>query len=87
MIKQKTRKELERRILELEAQGALTLKSSIKAIDKAGEPLFASACIVHITALGGREILPPFAIYDGLSKATIDCFKTDLQKTLNRVIG
>jgi hypothetical protein len=87
MIRQKTRKDLERRILELEAQSALTLKSSIKVIDKAGEPMFASACIVHITALGGREILPPFAVYDGLSKDTIDRLKTDLQRTLNRVIG
>jgi hypothetical protein len=87
MVKQKTRKELERRILELEAQTASTLKASIKAIDKVGEPLFASACIVHITALGGREVLPPFAVYDGLSTTTIESLKIDLQKTLDRITG
>ena len=82
-----TIQQLTRRLLEVDSQTVLNLNNAAKNIIKAGEPLFASACIVQITALGGREIIPAFCIYDGLSPDTIEAIKRDIVKTCNRVKG
>lgn len=73
--------DLQRQITELKAQMAHTLKNARRNMHKAGEPLHASAVIVTLTALGGREIMPPFAIRDGLSPETIHAFILDLDRT------
>lgn len=41
----------------------------------------ASAAILTITGLGGRVIVAPVAIRDGLSAATIAAIKADLQRS------
>lgn len=81
----KTYAQLEREVLELRAQSISRLKDADRLMLKAGDALMASACIVTITALGGREIVPAFAIYDGLSDASIVAIRADIQKTIKRV--
>ena len=86
-MQKETLQQLKRKVLELEAQTVLNLTNASENISKAGEPLFASACIVQISALGSREILPAFCIYDGLSSDTIEAIKRDIIKTSNRIKG
>ena len=38
----------------------------------------ASGVILELTALGGKEIIPPVMIRDGLSQATIKAIQNDL---------
>jgi hypothetical protein len=84
-MKKPTYKELERRIRELEAQGATNTRAALRCIEKASEQhLMASACIIQITALGGREIVPHFAIRDGLSAATVEAIKKDISSTMQK---
>src|SRR5690606_34297429 len=54
--------DLLRRIAELEAQHARTCHFATQTLDKAGDAMMASAVIVRLTALGGREIIPAVAI-------------------------
>lgn len=75
--------ELKRRIYEHDALYVTRLKNAHNDISKAGSALMASACIVSITGLGGREIVLPFGINDGLSEETINAIKKDIQRTLN----
>lgn len=79
--KKETVTDLRRRIMELEAQLASNAHFAIRTIDKAGEPLMGSAVILRLNALGGREIISPIAIRDGLSKETIECLKKDFHRT------
>lgn len=82
-IKKPSYADLARKVLELQAQAPCTGRLALKTIDKASDDhMMASAVIVTVTALGGREIVSPFAIRDGLSKATIDAIKADILKTM-----
>jgi len=78
----KTRADLIRRIYELEAQSATNIKTALSNISKADEQLMASAVILKLTVLGGREICPQFAIRDGLSNETISAIKNDIIRTM-----
>lgn len=73
-----------RKLIELEAQLPCALYSAHAAIDKAGDALMASAVVVSLTALGGRQITGPFAISDGFSAETIAAIKADIVKSLMR---
>ena len=79
--KKETVADLRRKIMEIEAQMAHQAHFAIRAIDKAGEPLMGSAVVLRLQALGGREIISPIAIRDGLSKETIECLKKDFKRT------
>lgn len=67
MKPRKTREELERKIADLEAQLTCRYRYAGKELEKAGDCLTGSAAILRVTALGGREIVAPVAILDGLS--------------------
>jgi hypothetical protein len=80
--KQKTRAELARRIVELEAQLPCNYASASENIKKAGKAHFMlSGVMVYLHALGGREIVPPFMVADGLSDETIAALKADIQRS------
>jgi hypothetical protein len=82
-MKKPTYAQLERKIKELEAQSATNTRAALRSLEKASDQhLMASACIIQISALGGREIVPSFAIRDGLSTATVEAIKKDIQKTM-----
>lgn len=76
-----TKADLERKIIELEAQLAYVYAAVSKDIHKTGDCLTASGVLVRLTALGGREIVKPFVIRDGLSEETINALKKDLQRS------
>jgi hypothetical protein len=81
-MKKPTYKELERKVKELEALSATNARRALREVKKAGDCLMASAVIVQLSALGGREICPAFAIYDGLSSATVVAIENDIQKSM-----
>ena len=53
------------------------------------EHFMASAVVVTLNALGGREICPPFAIPDGLSQEAINelrkCIELAIQNSIKRI--
>lgn len=78
----KTRKQLKRILLESNASCLLSLKHSHNNLNKAGtDARMGSGVVVTITAIGGAEITPVFMITDGLSQATIDALRADIQRT------
>jgi len=78
----KTRQQLERQILELESQLAHRYAYAQSEIDKASTAkMMASGVLLQLTALGGREIISPVVIRDGLSPETIAAIKADLHRS------
>lgn len=72
---------LERKLFEARAQYAATLGKAFDAVEKAGSDYHASGVIVQITALGGKEVIPPVMIRDGLSAATVKALQGDLSRS------
>lgn len=82
MTKKETKTDLARKLREALAGQAYVYAYASEAIEKAGtEHLMASGAVVTITALGGREIVAPVLIRDGLSAATIAAFQADLLRS------
>lgn len=69
-----------RRVSELKAQLASTLGAAFDAMPRAAD-CHGSAIILTLTGLWGREIVPPVAIRDGLSPATIAALQDDLRRS------
>lgn len=82
-----TRAQLERQIMELRAQLAHVYGTAVRDIDKAGEALTASGALLQLHALGGREIIPPVVIRDGLSAETIAALKRDLARSYELAVA
>lgn len=70
----------QRRCDELKAQLASTLGAAFDAIPNAAE-YHGSAVILTVTALGGKTVVAPVAIRDGLSAATIAAIQNDLRRS------
>jgi hypothetical protein len=82
----KTKKQIiaakDREILELKAQLAHVYHFAKSTIDKAGNKhMTGSGVLLQITALGGREIVLPVMIKDGLSEETINALKSDIVRS------
>ena len=80
--KKPTRSELASKVKELEAQLSHSLYYASVELPKAGN-LMASGVLIQMTALGGREVVPPFVIKDGLSKETIEALHKDIVRSFN----
>lgn len=80
--RKKTRAELARRVLELESQliHVYHFADAYLAAIKPGSFL-ASGVVLQLTALGGREVIPPVMIKDGLSDDTIAAIRRDLVRS------
>lgn len=77
-----TRQQLERKLLESEALALYRYGSAYTDIGKAStDHLMASGVLLQLTALGGREIIRPVVIRDGLSPDTIECLKRDIKRS------
>lgn len=76
--KRKTKADYEREIMELKGQIASTYHFAAATLNKAGDCLMASGALLRLEAIGGRELIPPVVIKDGLSQATIDAIRADL---------
>ena len=77
-----TQLQLERRVIEAESQQAHRLAFASSAIEKASTShLMASGVILQLTVLGGREVMEPVCIRDGLSQETIAAIQGDLARS------
>ena len=82
-----TRKELERKLIEVNACLSHGYHLANGAIDKAStKHMMGSGVVLTLTALGGREIIKPVMINDGLSDETIAAIKADLKRSYNTAI-
>ena len=80
--KKPTRQQLERKLLEAESSALGRYGSAHRNIGKAStDHLMASGVLLQLTALGGREIINPVVIRDGLSADTIECLKRDIRRS------
>jgi hypothetical protein len=83
----KTKKDLERQILELKAQLPITYTISSSMLDKVStDHLMGSGVLLQLSGIGGKELINPVMIKDGLSKSTIDAIKADLKRSYDLTI-
>lgn len=74
--------QLERKVLELEAQLSYTYHHANLTIDKTStDHLMASGVLLQLSFIGGKDAIPPVMIKDGLSKETIEAIKADLKRS------
>ena len=77
-----TRADLERKVQEALAGQAHTYHFASQSIGKASTAhMMSSGVMLTLTALGGREIISPVLIRDGLSEETIAAIKRDLKRS------
>ena len=79
--KKPTYADLARQNMELKAQLAYVYASASKDMQNVGAALMGGGVLVQMHALGGRELIKPVVIRDGLSDATIQAFKADLLRS------
>jgi hypothetical protein len=80
--KTETRADLARRVKELTAQLASTYHFAAAELHKAGQDrMMASGVLLQLHALGGREIIAPVVIRDGLSAETIAAIRADIVRS------
>jgi hypothetical protein len=79
--KRETVADLRQKISDLEAQIASEAACAWFDLEDAGDKLMASAAILEIRALGGRVIVGPVAIRDGLSSEAIAALRLDLHRS------
>jgi hypothetical protein len=83
-----SRADLQRRILELNAQLAHVYHFASAALPKASTShLMASGCLLQLHALGGRELINPVVIRDGLSPDTIAALQRDLARSYDLTVA
>lgn len=76
--------ELERKLEEALASQAHMCGSACSEIVKAGpESLLGSGAILTLTALGGRQLIKPVLIRDGLSKESITALQADFARSFD----
>jgi hypothetical protein len=77
-----TRKQLKRQVVELKAQLASTYHFANQSIDKAStDYLMCSGVLLELSGIGGKEIISPVVIKDGLSVETIQAIKADIKRS------
>lgn len=85
--KGKTRADLLRENMELRAQLAHVYHFASAEIHKAGtDRMTASGVLLQLYALGGREIICPVVIRDGLSADTIEALRRDLARSYSSAV-
>ncbi len=75
-----SRADLQREIVELKGQLAASYYFANKDLEKAGD-LPGSGVLLMLCALGGREIIKPIVIRDGLSLESIAALRADLVRS------
>jgi len=83
----KTRAQLQRQILELESQLAHRYAFAAAELHKASTGArMASGVLLQLSAVGGKEIINPVMIKDGLSDATIAAIRADLKRSYDLAV-
>lgn len=80
LTKKPTRAQLQHKIMELEGQLAHAYHFADVNLNKAGN-LAGSGVLLQLSFLGGRTIINPVVIKDGLSPETIAAVRLDLQRS------
>lgn len=76
----KTRQQLEREILEMKASLAASYHFANLEIGKCSSDNFmGSGILLQLSAIGGKELINPVLLRDGLSDETIAAIKRDLK--------
>lgn len=75
-----TKAQLRHKIMELEAQLASTYHFADADIHKA-QDLMGSGVLIRMHGLGGKELVLPFVIRDGLSPETITTLRADIRRS------
>lgn len=84
--KAKTRAELLRENIELKAQLAHVYYFADKELEKASQSLHGSGVLLTMHALGGRELILPIVIKDGLSDETIEALRKDIRRSYDLAV-
>lgn len=85
--KARTRADLQREVKELKAQLVHQYHFASATIAKADiDHLMGSGVLLELSALGGRAIIEPVVIRDGLSADTIAALQRDLARSYQRAI-
>lgn len=80
--KTKTRADLQRETVELTAQLAAMYHFASAELHRAGSKgLTGSGALLRLHALGGRELIVPIVIRDGLSDDTIAALQRDIARS------
>lgn len=83
----RTRAQLLRDVLELESQLAHRYHFADSELHKAGTgPRMGSGVLLQLSAVGGKDIINPVMIKDGLSDATIAAIRADLQRSYDLAV-
>lgn len=73
---------LERKLMETQAQLIHVLHFSCADLNKASmDKMHGSGVIITLTALGGRQLIEPTLITNGLSDTTIQALKADMVRS------
>lgn len=85
--KTKTLAQLKRENLEIKAQLAHAYHFADATIKEAGTRYkMASGVLLQLTAIGGKEIILPVMIKDGLSDETIAAIRADLRRSYESAV-
>lgn len=83
----RTRAQLQRDVLELTAQLAHVYHFADQNLDRTNtERLMGSGVLLQLTGVGGKEIIDPVMIKDGLSDETIAAIRKDLKRSYDLAI-
>ena len=83
-----TRAELHRRIAELNAQLVHVYHFAHRALPKTStDHLMASGVLITMHAIGGRELITPVVIKNGLSADTIAALQRDLVRSYDLTVA
>lgn len=77
---------LRRKVAELEAQLASSYHFASATLDSAADKMQGGAVILRLTALGGRELIVPVAIKNGLSAESIAALRADISRSYDAAI-
>ena len=77
-----TKKQLKRQLLESKGSSVVGHTIAYTNIEKAStDRMMAGAIVLQITELGGKKVISPITIGDGLSNETIDAIKKDIKRS------
>lgn len=86
--KPKTRADLQREVTELKAQLAHVYHFASAELHKAGtDRMMGSGVLLQLHANGGRELILPVMIKDGLSADTIEALQRDLARSYELAVA
>lgn len=77
---------LRRKVAELEAQLASSYHFASVTLNDAADKMQGGAVILRLTALGGKELIVPVAIKNGLSAESIAALRADIARSYDHAI-